>query len=149
MIYYSSVMSILSVIALCAVSTLGGTEELADTRIGTARAFGSNVLGPCVPHGSAHPSPDSLWPTCHKAPKGTRHGSGPPTSGWWPGDKVVGFSQLHAQGTGGKPSYGIYRYILPKPDDMEMLESRPYLLRVRMKETGLLVDVSATAHGAI
>ena len=142
-------MSILSVIALCAVSALGGTEELADTRIGTSRAFGSNVLGPCVPHGSAHPSPDSLWPTSHEPPKGTRHGSGPPTSGWWPGDKVVGFSQLHAQGTGGRPSYGIYRYILPRPDDMEILESRPYLLRVRMKETGLLVDVSATAHGAI
>ena len=122
--------------------------EWVDSRLGTARAFGSNVLGPCVPHGSAHPSPDSLWPTPHPRARGSHHGFGAPTSGWWPGDKVVGFSQLHAQGTGGTPSYGIFRYVCD-PQDMEILEAHPYLLKVRLKPSGLLVDVSATAHGAV
>ena len=122
--------------------------DLVDMRIGTGRATGSNVLGPCVPHGSAHPSPDSLWPSPHEKPKGARHGFGPPTSGWWPGDKVVGFSQLHAQGTGGKPSYGIFRYLC-EPSDMEIVEAHPYRLRVRLADAALEIDVSATAHGAI
>ena len=106
--------------------------EWVDSRLGTARAFGSNVLGPCVPYGSAHPSPDSLWPTPHSGARGSHHGFGAPTSGWWPGDKVVGFSQLHAQGTGGTPSYGIFRYVCD-PQGMERLEAHPYLLKVRLK----------------
>ena len=125
-----------------------GLASLVDSRLGTARAFGSNVLGPCVPYGSAHPSPDSLWPTPHQRARGSHHGFGAPTSGWWPGDKVVGFSQLHAQGTGGTPSYGIFRYVCV-PQDMEILEARPYFLKVRLKPSGLLVDVSATPHGAV
>ena len=141
------------VFAVAAIGTLAsvcaaGIADMVDMRIGTGRATGSNVLGPCVPHGSAHPSPDSLWPSPHKKPKGVRHGFGPPTSGWWPGDKVVGFSQLHAQGTGGKPSYGIFRYLC-EPSDMEIVEAHPYRLRVRLAEAALEIDVSATAHGAI
>ena len=123
-------------------------SEYVDMRIGTGRSNGSNVLGPCVPHGSVHPSPDSKWPSPHVRPEGVRHGFGPPTSGWWPGDKVIGFSQLHVQGTGGVPSYGNFRYCCD-PSDMEILESRPYLLRVKLVQAELLVDVSATAHGAI
>ena len=134
--------------AAMALSVGAGPSDWVDVRIGTARANGSNILGPCVPHGSAHPSPDSAWPSPHERPKDAKHGFGPPTSGWWPGDKVVGFSQLHAQGTGGTPSYGIFRYVC-EPDDMEIVEAHPYLLKVRLKQSGLLVDVSATAHGAI
>lgn len=122
--------------------------EYVDMLIGTGRSNGSNVLGPCLPHGSVHPSPDSKWPSPHVRPKGVRHGFGPPTSGWWPGDKIIGFSQLHVQGTGGVPSYGNFRYVC-EASDMEVLESHPYLLRVKLREAGLLVDVSATAHGAI
>ena len=135
-------------VAATATSAYAGASDCVDMRIGTARANGSNVLGPCVPHGSAHPSPDSAWPSPHEKPKDARHGFGPPTSGWWPGDKVVGFSQLHAQGTGGTPSYGIFRYVC-EPDDMEIVEAHPYRLHVRMKRSGTLVDVAATAHGAI
>ena len=126
----------------------GSLSDFVDMRIGTGRATGSNVLGPCVPHGSTHPSPDSLWPQPHDKAEGARHGFGPPTSGWWPGDKVVGFSQLHAQGTGGTPSYGIFRYVC-EPDDIEIVEAHPYRLRVRLKHSGILVDAAATAHGAI
>ena len=141
------VFAVTAIGALASVCA-AGIADMVDMRIGTGRATGSNVLGPCVPHGSAHPSPDSLWPSPHKKPKGARHGFGPPTSGWWPGDKVVGFSQLHAQGTGGKPSYGIFRYLC-EPSDMEIVEAHPYRLRVRLAEAALEIDVSATAHGAI
>ena len=140
-----------AVISLAASATTfraSAPAEWVESRLGTARAFGSNVLGPCVPHGSAHPSPDSLWPTPHRRARGSHHGFGAPTSGWWPGDKVVGFSQLHAQGTGGTPSYGIFRYVCD-PQDMEILEAHPYILKVRLRPSGLLVDVSATPHGAV
>lgn len=133
---------------VCGAGVIDSPVGRVDMRIGTGRATGSNVLGPCVPHGSVHPSPDSRWPSPHVKPAGARHGFGPPTSGWWPGDKVVGFSQLHAQGTGGIPSYGIFRYIC-EPDDMKILEARPCRLRVRLKGSGLLVDVAATAHCAV
>ena len=134
--------------AALTLSVGAGPSDWVDMRIGTARANGSNVLGPCIPHGSAHPSPDSAWPSPHERPKDAKHGFGPPTSGWWPGDKVVGFSQLHAQGTGGTPSYGIFRYVL-EPDDMEIVEAHPYRLRVRLKNSGILVEAAATAHGAV
>ena len=146
-------MIICCVIFVAALALRAGADpsNWVDMRIGTARTNGSNVLGPCVPHGSAHPSPDSAWPSPHEKPKGLRHGFGPPTSGWWPGDKVVGFSQLHAQGTGGTPSYGIFRYVC-EPSDMEILEARPYCLRVRLSRVDgapLDVAVAPTAHGAI
>ncbi len=137
-----------AVAALPFVHAAGSLSDFVDMRIGTGRATGSNVLGPCVPHGSTHPSPDSLWPQPHDKAEGARHGFGPPTSGWWPGDKVVGFSHLHAQGTGGTPSYGIFRYVC-EPDDMEIVEAHPYRLSVRLKHSGILVDAAATAHGAI
>ena len=142
------IVSAVAVIGTLAPVCAADMADLVDMRIGTGRATGSNVLGPCIPYGSAHPSPDSLWPSPHKKPKGARHGFGPPTSGWWPGDKVVGFSQLHAQGTGGKPSYGIFRYLC-EPSDMEIVEAHPYRLRVRLADAALEIDVSATAHGAI
>lgn len=123
--------------------------DWADTRIGTDRAHGSNIVGPSVPHGSAHPSPDSAWPVHHAPPpKGAKHGFGAPTSGWWPGDPVVGFSQLHSQGTGGRPSYGLFRYVFPG-SAMELVETHPYRLRVRLTDLQAEVTVSATAHGAI
>ena len=140
-----------SIVALPAPPAGDDRADVVDMRIGTGRATGSNVLGPCVPHGSVHPSPDSLWPSPHEKPAGARHGFGPPTSGWWPGDKIVGFSQLHAQGTGGTPSYGIFRYVC-EPSGMEILEARPYLLRVRLSRADAVpldVSVAPTAHGAV
>ena len=125
--------------------------DLVDTRIGTAREFGSCVVGPCVPNGSVHPSPDSEWPSSlpHAPTKNPRHGQGAPTSGWWPGDRIVGFSQLHCQGTGGTPSYGLFRVVFGAPSAMEILESHPYRFRCRLTEAGVDVAVAPTAHGAI
>ena len=137
-------------VGVCAIASVVYSSNLhyVDMRIGTERSYGSNVLGPCLPHGSSHPSPDSKWPSFHVKPKGARHGFGPPTSGWWPGDKIIGFSQLHVQGTGGVPSYGNFRYCL-LPSDMEIIEARPYVLRVKLKEAKLNVSVAPTSHGAI
>ena len=135
-------------LTMASVDAVPSPAEWVDTRMGTARAFGSNILGPSIPHGSAHPSPDSHWPISHPVPPGARHGVGAPTSGWWPGDPVVGFSQLHAQGTGGTPSYGIFRYVCPA-SAMELVETHPYLLRVRLTDLQAEVDVAASAHGAI
>jgi len=57
------------------------------------------IIGPSLPHGSIHPSPQSLdiyedwrWR--------------PGNDGYSPYAEFVGFAQLHAQGTGGTPSYG-------------------------------------------
>ncbi len=62
-----------------------------DPMIGVGPEHGSCPPGPCLPNGSIHPSPD------------TREGR---NSGFVPGSPVVGFSQLHAAGAGGVPSYG-------------------------------------------
>ena len=136
---------------LVGVAADGDPADLVDTRIGTAREFGSCVVGPCVPNGSVHPSPDSEWPSSrpHAPGANPRHGRGAPTSGWWPGDRVVGFSQLHCQGTGGAPSYGQFRVIFGEPSDMEILESHPYRFRCRLVQAGVTVALAPTAHGAI
>ena len=60
-----------------------------DPMIGTA--VGSCMPGPCLPHASIYPSPDTLAPR---------------PSGYNPQEPIVGFAQLHTQGTGGKSSYG-------------------------------------------
>lgn len=61
-----------------------------DPHIGVA-GTGSCLPGPCLPHASLYPSPETL-------------GSRP--SGYAFDQDIVGFAQLHTQGTGGVPSYG-------------------------------------------
>lgn len=135
-----------TVVALCgtaAMATDAGTTpaDFVDTRIGARVGRGSCLLGPCVPHGSVHPSPDTVWPSPGQA--------FPPPNGFWHGDRVAGFSQLHAQGTGGVPSYGLFRVVFGTPSDMEVLEAHPYRFRARLTELGTDVAVAATANGAI
>lgn len=115
--------------------------DAVDTRIGAQCGSGSCLLGPCVPHGSVHPSPDSVWPS-----PGRDHA---PPNGCWLGDRVVGFSQLHAQGTGGTPSYGLFRVTFGESSAMQVLEAHPYRFRAMLSDLGTEVDVAATANGAI
>ena len=129
------------VCAASAFSAFAANVDFVDTRIGVRVGNGTCLLGPCVPHGSVHPSPDTIWPS-----PGRRV---PPPNGYYQGDKVVGFSQLHAQGTGGVPSYGLFRLIFGAPSDMEILESRPYRFRARLTDLQTEVAVAATANGAI
>ena len=147
-------MQVVFLLALCAGLVRGnvlraGPADLVDTRVGTDRSHGSCVVGACLPHASVYPSPDSKWPSPHRPRRGQRHGFGPPTSGWWPGDLVTGFSMLHTQGGGGTPSYGQFRVEFGGPSAMAIDEARPYRFRCRLTDLGVSVALSATAHGAV
>ena len=72
---------------------------------GVAAVFGGlahalELVNGCLPHASAYPSPDTLYPYPNRRFA--------PPSGMFYGDPVVGFSQLHTQGTGGTPTYGLF-----------------------------------------
>lgn len=133
-----------------AVAAFGGLVEKVDTRFGSQRWHGSCPIGPCVPHGSTMPSPDTLYPYEGRT-------SAPP-SGYYPGDPVVGFSQLHCQGTGGTPTYGLFLVSATTGDgDREedlaspftVKTARPNFLEGRLEKWGVDVRLAPTAHGAI
>jgi predicted alpha-1,2-mannosidase len=67
-----------------------GLSRWVDPLIGVI-GHGACMPGPCLPHASVYPSPNTLKPK---------------TSGFVYGDDVIGFAQLHTQGTGGTPTYG-------------------------------------------
>lgn len=128
----------------------GGLVEKVDSRFGSERWRGSCPIGPCLPHGSTMPSPDTLYPYAGRT-------SAPP-SGYYPGDPVVGFSQLHCQGTGGTPTYGLFLVSpttgtgdreedLASPFTVRM--ARPNVLEGRLEKWGVDVRLAPTAHGAI
>jgi putative alpha-1,2-mannosidase len=69
-----------------------------DTRIATRDVgatrpwgFGNIATGPCLPHGSAHPGPNT--------DRGRSNGYDPTRS-------IRGFAQIHVSGTGGPGKYG-------------------------------------------
>lgn len=146
---------------LCALGMLwctcgaGGLEELVDTRHGAENPegrvmSGRCLLGPCVPHGAISPGPDTLHPTGSKW-------TYPSPSGYHPGDAVSGFSQLHAHGTGGHPTYGLF-LVSPTTGDglaeeelaspMKIACARPSRFRCRLEKWGTDVAVTAARHGA-
>lgn len=100
-----------------------------------------------MPHGSVHPGPDSVYPA-----KGRKY---PPPNGLYREDLIDGFSQLHAQGTGGRPSYGLfllrpYRTGEPyRASHLEIREARPYRFSGRLVESGIDVSIAPSAHGAV
>ena len=118
--------------------------EAVDPLIGV-RGPGSCVLGLCLPHGSIHPSPDTLRP----GNGGYRFKNG---------GGIVGFSQLHAQGTGGNKSYGNFLIspqlglAIAEPEHAsETAEelARVDSYRVRLAKYGILCELTPTAHAAI
>ena len=133
-----------------AAVVLSALAGLVDTRIGTRVGAGSALIGPCVPHGSVAPGPDTMFPC-----EGRRF---PSPSGYYPGDPVVGFSQLHCEGTGGTPTYGLF-LVSPtlEPGESEedlaspmiVHEARPHRLRCRFDRWRTEVEVAPTAHGAV
>jgi len=103
----------------CAAVESQGLSKWVDPMIGVV-GHGSCMPGPCLPHASVYPSPDTLKPQ---------------PSGFVYGDELVGFSQLHTQGTGGTPTYGNF-LVSPR-------------LGPGVKEADLaspLADVSAACH---
>lgn len=151
-----NVANLLAVVtaAFCASTSLrltAATEPalLADPLVGVA-GQGSCMPGPCMPHGSAYPSPDSLYPY-----PGRRFA--PPAGVFW-GDPVVGFSQLHTQGTGGTPTYGLF-LVSPRTgagvteaenvSSLADIEARVFRFRGTLAKWGVKVELAPTAHGAV
>ena len=137
------------------VSAAGELERLVDTRHGVVKPDGGEVngrclVGPCVPHGSVSPCPDSLYPY------GKR--TYPSPSSLHPGDPVVGFSQLHAHGTGGHPSYGLFLVTPTTSTSLEerdiaspmtFVETRPSVFRATLDKDRIGVAIAPTRHCAL
>ena len=87
--FFAGVALAIGTVAIADAQSSGLSRKV-DPLIGVM-GHGSCMPGPCLPHASVYPSPDTLKPK---------------TSGFVYGDDVVGFSQLHTQGTGGTPTYG-------------------------------------------
>ena len=104
---------------------------------------GACVPGPCLPHASIYPSPDTVVGG---------------TGGFLPGQPVVGFSQLHAQGTGGVPTYG---NILVSPQigleideqkhasSLKEIIAKPYGFSCRLAKYDILAELAPGRHSAL
>ena len=110
---------------------------------GVVEKRGACVPGPCLPHSSIYPSPDTV--------KG-----GP--AGYLPNHEIVGFAQLHTQGTGGTPSYG--NFLISPQLGLQPVESdhasaakdelgRCYYYRVRLARYDILCEVAPSHHSAL
>ncbi|GAT31470.1 alpha-1,2-mannosidase [Terrimicrobium sacchariphilum] len=115
--------------------------DLVDPTIGTG--VGSCMPGPCLPHASIYPSPDTL------APK---------PSGYNRKEHIVGFSQLHTQGTGGIASYG--QFLLSPQIGLQVREAdhasakegevaKAYRYDVRLSRYGIDCAVVPSYHSAL
>jgi predicted alpha-1,2-mannosidase len=117
-------------------------DDIVDPLIGSA-GRGSCMPGPCLPHGSIYPGPETLRPT---------------PAGYTANEPIVGFSQLHTQGTGGLPSYGNFlitprigravteaEHASPKADE----DARLSCYRVKLTRDDITAEVAATQHCAL
>jgi len=104
---------------------------------------GNTVIGPQLPWGSIHPSPDT--------PEGN-------TDGYNPGKKIRGFSQLHVTGTGGPGKYGQFLIspqiglkIAETDHDSAKSEEEPRAAsyKVRLTDYNILCELTPTRHAAI
>ena len=123
-------------------------EEWVDPFIGTSTAdfadrLGSCMPGPSLPHASIYPSPETLHPL---------------PSGYRPGQPIVGFAQLHTQGTGGNPSYG--NFLVTPIRELALLEAdraspkaderaRAYAYGVRLTNDNIDVELVPARHSVL
>ncbi|MBM4149229.1 MAG: hypothetical protein FJ224_09300 [Lentisphaerae bacterium] len=119
----------------------GELADLVDPRIGVI-GVGSTVIGPAMPHGSIHPSPDT--------PNGGN-------DGYDPEQPIRGFSQFHASGTG----WGRYGNLLISPQiglavkhtkhDSPKAEEKAtaYSYQVRLTTYDILAELAPTRNAAI
>ncbi len=137
---------------------LPGAEELLDPNlpkadivdtmigVGPAAGTGSTVPGACLPQSSIYPSPDTVTAAA---------------GGYANGSNVVGFSQLHATGSGSSTmSYGNF-LVSPRlgansttnEDDngspVSNVVNRPYSYRGRLSTPGIDCTVVPTANCAL
>ncbi|MDR1428604.1 MAG: GH92 family glycosyl hydrolase [Bifidobacteriaceae bacterium] len=118
--------------------------QYVNTLGGTGAGAGSTIAGPTMPNGSIHPSPETLLPA---------------NGGYTPGQRVVGFGQLYAQGTGGRQSYGNF-LLSPQTGPLRTVEanhssavaeetaSADYY-SATLSEYGIKAEVAPTDNAAI
>ena len=120
-----------------------GLADWVDPMVGVAKGRGACVPGPCLPHSSIYPSPDT-----------TNGGPG----GYLPGQEVVGFAQLHTQGTGGTPSYGNFLVspqigltIAEKDHSSPSAEevAKCYYYKSRLTKFDILCEIAPSRHSAL
>lgn len=108
-----------------------------------AAGRGSCIAGPCLPHSSIYPSPNTLNPA---------------NGGYKGGEKIVGFAQLHTQGTGGLSSYG--NFLITPQIGLETLEinhasdkseevAQLYYYKVRLSKDDILCELVPAANAAL
>ncbi len=101
-----------------ALTALGATPALAapeaplsthvDPTIGTGNDDqGDTIIGPTLPGGSIHPSPETLVPS---------------NAGYDAAQPITGFAQLHSQGSGGVTTYGTF-LVSPQTGPVELDEA--------------------------
>ena len=114
-----------------------------DPMLGVRFGEGSCVPGPCLPHASIYPSPDTL---------------GYSTPGYVPGKELVGFSQLHTQGTGGRSSYGNFLVspqiglsIDEKDHTSTFVDevAKCYGYKVKLAKYGIQCELAPSRHSAL
>ncbi|MBC8009268.1 MAG: glycoside hydrolase family 92 protein, partial [Burkholderiales bacterium] len=136
-------LATLALASLSCVQSSAQSDPLAsvDPRIGVL-GHGSTVIGPSLPFGSIHPSPDT---------PGGGH------DGYHPERPIRGFSQLHVSGTG----WGQYGNLLVSPQiglatvpaehdspkSEEKAEAHQY--KVRLTRYDILAEFAPTAHAAL
>ena len=144
-----SIKALIGTIASCGMLLAGaGVSDEVDMTYGIGHTCGNCLIGPSLPHGSIHPSPDTV-----AAPLAKRRAV---ASGYYPGDVVDGFSQLHAHGAGNScPSYGLF-LVRPcvegeayQPSPIEFVETHPYVFKARLTATGIGVELAASEHAAV
>jgi len=108
-----------------------------------AAGQGSCMAGPCLPHSSIYPSPNTLNPN---------------NGGYKGGEKIVGFAQLHTQGTGGLSSYG--NFLITPQTGLEILDenhasdkgdeiAKSYYYKVTLLKNNIVCEVVPAANAAL
>lgn len=116
--------------------------DFVDPFIGVTES-GSCMPGPCLPHASVYPSPNTI--KCSPGGYAFR-------------ERISGFAQLHTQGTGGVKSYGNF-LISPQiglriseadhQSDKEEEKASAYCYKVRLKDYDIGCELSPTSNSAI
>ncbi len=105
---------------------------------------GNSVVGPHAPWGSIHPSPN------------TENGA---TDAYHPDKPILGFSQMHVSGTGGRGNYGFF-FLAPQPElntgvpakaksEKANEVARPYFYGVDLLKHNIRVELAPTRHSVI
>ncbi len=104
---------------------------------------GHCMPGPCLPHGSVYPSPHTM--------NGTN-------GGYAANEKIIGFAQLHAQGTSGLKPYGHF-LVAPqlglsineadRQSKKELEFTSAYYYKVRLKKYRIQCELSPTYNASL